>query len=466
MINYYKILEIPDFSDERAIKKAYRTLSKKYHPDVNPSQQAQDYFIVIKEAYEYLSDPKNKGYLDEVLVRQRQIKNQAQQPITPPNSTYWQPPRIHYFKSNTSYYSLDDIVVIEWSVEGAKSVEIDYLGKVNASGRHGLKLKRFEEELEVNMRVTGFDAQYYYRKLVFKYRDKNPNVEAWRQQRKIDPNVRQEHFKKENLFWMYGRIAVETFRHRLYFATLFFALVLWISYWQNWTSISVISSLVYSAFILVNLTKRLHDLGHNWTSFFRLHPSNLLHRQGSRQTNSYGPYRPPKYTDIFDLFDQLWIDFKQWTFSAKLAFSITLLSVVWSFHSYLQPVVQIDPIHQVQLGIIENKHWLIFNDEARVAIDAQLYYQLREGIYSDMEVYQFLFTNEITTIELWTWNGEQRTVYFGFVGNRPVLTFILLFLLVFEWQLIQGYGRINNQEQLSGLMWGIVIILLMAWKMF
>src|SRR5690606_41160212 len=101
MINYYKILEIPDFSDDQTIKKAYRTLSKKYHPDVNRNEQAHQYFIVIKEAYEYLSDPKNKRWLDEILIRQKQIKNQSTEYARKESQSgnNWPPPKIHYFKS-------------------------------------------------------------------------------------------------------------------------------------------------------------------------------------------------------------------------------------------------------------------------------------------------------------------------------------------------------------------------------
>ncbi len=44
MINYYIVLEIPNFSNETVIKKAYRTMSKKYHPDVNSDPFASAYF--------------------------------------------------------------------------------------------------------------------------------------------------------------------------------------------------------------------------------------------------------------------------------------------------------------------------------------------------------------------------------------------------------------------------------------
>lgn len=54
---YYDILELPVGSSQKAIKKAYFKLAKQYHPDVNPSPEAQQKFVEINEAYEFLSDP-------------------------------------------------------------------------------------------------------------------------------------------------------------------------------------------------------------------------------------------------------------------------------------------------------------------------------------------------------------------------------------------------------------------------
>ena len=60
MINYYVVLEIPNYADESVIKKAYRTLSKKYHPDVNNDPLASTYFQTINEAYNFLMDENNR----------------------------------------------------------------------------------------------------------------------------------------------------------------------------------------------------------------------------------------------------------------------------------------------------------------------------------------------------------------------------------------------------------------------
>ena len=63
MKNYYKILDITESSSQEDIKKSYRSLSKKYHPDLNNQSDAEDKFKEISEAYQTLSDPiKRRSY--------------------------------------------------------------------------------------------------------------------------------------------------------------------------------------------------------------------------------------------------------------------------------------------------------------------------------------------------------------------------------------------------------------------
>jgi curved DNA-binding protein len=66
-LDYYEILGVPRNADEKAIKKAYRQLARRYHPDVNPDDEAAaDRFKEINEAYQVLSDPQKRARYDQL----------------------------------------------------------------------------------------------------------------------------------------------------------------------------------------------------------------------------------------------------------------------------------------------------------------------------------------------------------------------------------------------------------------
>ncbi len=64
--DYYEVLGIDKSADASAIKKAYRKLALKYHPDKNPdNKEAEDKFKEAAEAYEILSNPEKKQRYDQ-----------------------------------------------------------------------------------------------------------------------------------------------------------------------------------------------------------------------------------------------------------------------------------------------------------------------------------------------------------------------------------------------------------------
>ncbi|WP_289022432.1 J domain-containing protein [uncultured Salegentibacter sp.] len=65
-IDYYKLLELDKSASQADIKKAYRKLARKYHPDLNPNnKEAQLRFQQINEANEVLSDPEKRKKYDQ-----------------------------------------------------------------------------------------------------------------------------------------------------------------------------------------------------------------------------------------------------------------------------------------------------------------------------------------------------------------------------------------------------------------
>ena len=64
--DYYGILGVDKSADEATIKRAYRSLAKKYHPDMNPGDaEAEQKFKEVNEAYSILSDPDKKAKYDQ-----------------------------------------------------------------------------------------------------------------------------------------------------------------------------------------------------------------------------------------------------------------------------------------------------------------------------------------------------------------------------------------------------------------
>jgi molecular chaperone DnaJ len=64
-LSYYEILEISQTADKAEIKKAYRKMAKKYHPDKNPDDsEAEKMFKLCNEAYQCLSDDSQRGIYD------------------------------------------------------------------------------------------------------------------------------------------------------------------------------------------------------------------------------------------------------------------------------------------------------------------------------------------------------------------------------------------------------------------
>ena len=63
--DYYAVLGVPKTADANEIKRAYRKLAKKYHPDMNKADDAEEKFKEVQEAYEVLSDTEKRSTYDQ-----------------------------------------------------------------------------------------------------------------------------------------------------------------------------------------------------------------------------------------------------------------------------------------------------------------------------------------------------------------------------------------------------------------
>ena len=66
---YYKTLGVEQTASEAEIKKAYRTLARKYHPDVSKEADASARMAEVNEAYAVLSDPEKRAAFDKLAQR-------------------------------------------------------------------------------------------------------------------------------------------------------------------------------------------------------------------------------------------------------------------------------------------------------------------------------------------------------------------------------------------------------------
>lgn len=135
MKDYYYFLGIPENASAEDIKKAYRKLSLKYHPDKNDNDEFfSDRFKEIKEAYETLTDTSRRRLYDQNLSSQkRNVKSIL-------------PPKIKSFSASKIRAKVGEEITVYWNTYNADLVKIVPFGLEKPNGERTIRIKEFDSQ--------------------------------------------------------------------------------------------------------------------------------------------------------------------------------------------------------------------------------------------------------------------------------------------------------------------------------
>ncbi|ALR30628.1 molecular chaperone DnaJ [Chryseobacterium sp. IHB B 17019] len=134
MKDYYYFLGISHDASEEDIKKAYRKLSLKYHPDKNENDDFfADRFREIQEAYETLSDKSKRYTYDQNLESQQK------------SFRYNVPPSIKTFTANKIHAKKGEEIIINWQTQNADVVKVLPFGLEKPYGERIFKITEFKD---------------------------------------------------------------------------------------------------------------------------------------------------------------------------------------------------------------------------------------------------------------------------------------------------------------------------------
>ncbi len=134
MKDYYYFLGVKNDASAEDIRKAYRKLSLKYHPDKNPDDEFfADRFREIQEAYDTLNDPEKRKIYDSGSVGQTVRPRSTESPV------------IKTFTSTKIHAVKGDEVTIKWNTSHADVVKVLPFGLQKPYGERTFRITEFKD---------------------------------------------------------------------------------------------------------------------------------------------------------------------------------------------------------------------------------------------------------------------------------------------------------------------------------
>lgn len=150
--NYYDILQINQNASPEIIEKAYKTLAKKYHPDLqeeNNKKEAEEILKEINEAYEILSNPDKKALYDQNLKNET-ISQEDYDKIYHQNEALKE--ELNNLKNNTSNTTTSSNINLN-------SFNTNYNKKSQLNQEDIDRIKKEQQELEYKKRQLQYQEQ-------------------------------------------------------------------------------------------------------------------------------------------------------------------------------------------------------------------------------------------------------------------------------------------------------------------
>lgn len=278
MTDYYKILGVDKIATQEEIKKAYRKLCIKFHPDKNNGDPFfENIFKQVQDAYAILGNINTRSEYDLSIEKNRYIFNHKKE-----QSNHY--PFIELFISDKQFIYNGEVITFQWKVYSADIIEIKPFGFVNSTGIKTYKINSSNREF--------IKVELIARNSIF----------STSNSKLITVKIIQYDTEK---FWSFkGRIGRLKYFFRLFFIFIIFCCS-YILFNEYNGAVPFIYFILFSLFLLIVVflqsIKRLHDLNlSGWWCLVLLIPYlnifgglYIIFGIGAKGTNIYGPDPDP-----------------------------------------------------------------------------------------------------------------------------------------------------------------------------